>query len=279
MVAGKYELVRLIGKGAMGEVWLATHGSLGGQFAIKLVQPRDDQEDASAAGRFQLETQISAKLSRKTRPIVSVSDHGEEEGLAYLVMVLGTPSYMSTEQARGLETLDHRCDLWALAVLTFFERSFTPSLDARYRSASELSDALEALVDPDEVEAATGPAPRRAGAASRRRLATSHPSEPRGPAVAAMSVRGEVLGSHPGGGAVGGATVLVRRPARRPSAWRVAAIGAGVTTGAVVFALRAFTSRGAATGATPATTVITTERAREPTADPAEQTARPTQRR
>lgn len=88
LIAGKYELVRLIGKGAMGEVWLATHNSLGGEFAIKLVQPSDDEEDETAAGRFQLEAQVSAKLSRKTRHIVSVSDHGEEDGLAYLVMEL-----------------------------------------------------------------------------------------------------------------------------------------------------------------------------------------------
>jgi len=209
IIAGKYELVRLIGKGAMGEVWLATHNSLGGEFAIKLVEPTDDIEAETAAGRFQLEAQIAAKLSRKTRHIVSVSDHGEESGLAYLVMellegeslehktkrvgqlelpevaaivsqvsralslaheesifhrdlkpanvwlgrdedgrllvklldfgiarttkpmrtrspfatskdmVLGTPSYMSPEQARGLDSLDYRCDLWALAVVAY----------------------------------------------------------------------------------------------------------------------------------------------------------------
>jgi len=208
-IAGKYELVRLLGKGAMGEVWLATHDSLGGEFAIKLVRPSEEPEDETAAGRFQLEAQVSAKLSRKTRHIVSVSDHGEEDGLAYLVMelldgeslearikrggaldlattvaivtqiaralgqahgegifhrdlkpanvfltkdedgrllvklldfgiartqkpfrtrspfmtgkdmVLGTPSYMSPEQARGLDSLDHRCDLWALAVVAY----------------------------------------------------------------------------------------------------------------------------------------------------------------
>ena len=193
----------------MGEVWLATHNTLGGEFAIKLVETTDDIEAETAAGRFQLEAQIAAKLSRRTRHIVSVSDHGEEGGLAYLVMellegeslearvkrvgcldlpevaailmqvsralslaheegifhrdlkpanvfltkdedgkllvklldfgiartkkpfrtrspfatskdmVLGTPSYMSPEQARGLDTLDYRCDLWALAVVAY----------------------------------------------------------------------------------------------------------------------------------------------------------------
>ena len=209
VVAGKYELVRLLGKGAMGEVWLAKHASLGGEFAIKLVRPEAREADDSAIARFQQEAQVSAKLSRKTRHIVSVIDHGEENGLAYLVMellegesleariersgeldvpetvaivtqiaralgqahaeqivhrdlkpanvfltqdedgrllvklldfgiaraagpdgkrspfatgkdmVLGTPSYMSPEQARGLPSLDHRCDLWALAVVGY----------------------------------------------------------------------------------------------------------------------------------------------------------------
>jgi serine/threonine-protein kinase len=209
VIAGKYELQRLLGKGAMGEVWLATHNSLGGEFAVKLLEPADDVEAETASGRFQLEAQIAARLSRKTRHIVSVTDHGEENGLAYLVMellqgesleqrmtrngrlempevaaivmqiaraltlaheegifhrdlkpanvwlgrdedgrllvklldfgiarsqrpvrtrspfattkdmVLGTPSYMSPEQARGLDSLDYRCDLWALAVVAY----------------------------------------------------------------------------------------------------------------------------------------------------------------
>ncbi|MBX3263402.1 MAG: serine/threonine protein kinase [Labilithrix sp.] len=308
VIAGKYELVKLLGKGAMGEVWLANHNSLGGQFAIKLVEPTDDIEAETAAGRFQLEAQIAAKLSRRTRHIVSVSDHGEENGLAYLVMellegesleartkrtgaltlpevaaivsqvaralslaheegifhrdlkpanvwlgrdedgrllaklldfgiarsakpfrtrtpfatskdmVLGTPSYMSPEQARGLETLDHRCDLWALAVVAyealttripfegetvediflsictfrvvpalarradlppaieaFFARAFAPTLEERFASAAELTEAFERLVTPEDLELALGIPPTPTSA---RRLEVARGSSP-----------------------------------------------------------------------------------------------------
>ncbi|HEX3344435.1 MAG TPA: protein kinase, partial [Polyangiaceae bacterium] len=91
VVGGKYELVRLLGRGSMGEVWSAHHRTLGEKLALKLLtqapSPEEDVESPSAAAaRFQFEAQVAARLSRKTRHIVRVTDHGEEDGLAYLVM-------------------------------------------------------------------------------------------------------------------------------------------------------------------------------------------------
>src|ERR1700727_1040966 len=92
VVGGKYELVRLLGRGSMGEVWSAHHRTLGEKLALKLLTqqapaPDEELEDrATAAARFQFEAQVAARLSRKTRHIVRVTDHGEEDGLAYLVM-------------------------------------------------------------------------------------------------------------------------------------------------------------------------------------------------
>jgi serine/threonine-protein kinase len=90
VVAGKYELVRLLGRGSMGEVWAAHHKTLAEQVALKLLTPpSDDLEDpATAAARFLFEAQVAARLSRKTRHIVRVTDHGEEGGVVYLVMEL-----------------------------------------------------------------------------------------------------------------------------------------------------------------------------------------------
>jgi serine/threonine protein kinase len=91
VIAGKYELVRRIGRGSMGEVWAAYHRSLFDEVAIKLlcgVSMGGGEDPSTAAVRFRFEAQVAARLSRKTRHIVRVTDHGEEAGLAYLVMEL-----------------------------------------------------------------------------------------------------------------------------------------------------------------------------------------------
>ena len=93
LIASKYELVTLLGSGAMGEVWRARHVTLHENVAVKLAGWTEDHRDgAELASRFQLEARLAAGLSRKSRHIVSVTDHGIEqdpktgEAIAYLVM-------------------------------------------------------------------------------------------------------------------------------------------------------------------------------------------------
>jgi serine/threonine-protein kinase len=92
VIGGKYELVKLLGRGSMGEVWCARHRTLDELVAVKLLAHSFEdgafEAPANAAARFRLEAQLAARLSRKTRHIVRVTDHGEDHGVAYLVMEL-----------------------------------------------------------------------------------------------------------------------------------------------------------------------------------------------
>ncbi len=209
LVAGKYELLRLIGKGGMGSVWEGRHTSLGTQVAIKFIE-KEYADNEEARKRFDTEARAAAKLQSKHA--IQIHDHGVTgDGKPYIVMemligepldkridrvrvlslndtahivqqvcrglqkahdngivhrdlkpeniflvrdedggdeiakvldfgiakirnspvdqsvsantrtgaVLGTPFYMSPEQARGLRDIDHRTDLWSLGVIAF----------------------------------------------------------------------------------------------------------------------------------------------------------------
>ena len=209
LVAGKYQLVQLIGRGGMGSVWEARHASLGTRFAIKFIEAEysDSQE---ARSRFDKEARAAATIQSKHA--IQIYDHGvTDDGKPYIVMemligepldkridrlgtlslqdtarilqqvsrglarahergiihrdlkpenifivkstedddeiakvldfgiakiqglpgspgltsstktgaVLGTPFYMSPEQARGLRNVDHRTDVWSLGVIAY----------------------------------------------------------------------------------------------------------------------------------------------------------------
>jgi serine/threonine protein kinase len=92
IIAERYELTRPLGRGSMGEVWVAHHRTLGEDVALKLLTrspvPEEVEDPSTAIARFRFEAQVAARLSRKTRHIVRVTDNGEEGGLAYLVMEL-----------------------------------------------------------------------------------------------------------------------------------------------------------------------------------------------
>ncbi len=207
LVAGKYQVTRLLGRGGMGSVWEGVHTSLSTRVAIKFIDATY-ADSVEARSRFENEARAAAALTSKH--VVQVYDHGVmPDGRPFIVMeflkgepldtrldriggmppmdvarlmgqvcralakahslgivhrdlkpeniflvwddddgadvakvvdfgiakftdkamgassstrtgsVLGTPYYMSPEQARGLRTVDHRSDLWSLAVITY----------------------------------------------------------------------------------------------------------------------------------------------------------------
>ncbi len=209
LIAGKYQIVRLLGRGGMGSVWEGRHATLGTRVAIKLIDSEflDSQE---ARQRFENEARAAASI--ESRFAVTIYDYGvSDEGHPYIVMeylqgepldkriarqgrlsldetckyitqtaralqkahaagivhrdlkpdniyivdsddeeiaklldfgiakfrakvdgdsraissstktgtVIGTPFYMSPEQARGLRSVDYRTDLWSLGVIAY----------------------------------------------------------------------------------------------------------------------------------------------------------------
>jgi len=68
-------------------------------------------------------------------------------------VVLGSPSYMSPEQVRGIKYIDHRSDLWSLGVLLF--RALTGQMP--FQGESNLDVALRIVGEP--CPAATSVAP------------------------------------------------------------------------------------------------------------------------
>ncbi|MEM8733142.1 MAG: protein kinase, partial [Planctomycetota bacterium] len=80
---GAYELLRPIGRGGMGAVYLARHKQLGKEVAIKLLPARSLHHQHFAA-RFQREIRAAGGLQHPA--IVQATDAGEHEGTQYLVM-------------------------------------------------------------------------------------------------------------------------------------------------------------------------------------------------
>lgn len=228
VIADKYRVERLIGRGGMGSVWSAVHVTLGQRVAVKLIAKRY-ASSREARQRFDLEAKAVAQL--RSRYVVQVYDHGEmPDGTPYIVMeflegesldarvsrgpltvsaaslvleqiaralgrahalgmihrdlkpenvfltvspdgdgevakvldfgivklrgqdgvgsssstrtgaVLGTPLYMSPEQARGLKSVDHRTDLYSLGMVAYTMLTGQPAF-----TGESLGDLLVAI--------------------------------------------------------------------------------------------------------------------------------------
>ncbi len=80
-------LVRILGEGGMGTVWLANHRMLGTEVAVKVMHPELGYRDPSLLERFAAEAQAAAKIRHPH--IVQMLDHGKtEDGTAWLSMEL-----------------------------------------------------------------------------------------------------------------------------------------------------------------------------------------------
>jgi serine/threonine protein kinase len=80
---GRFELLELVGRGGMGEVWRAMHVKLRKQVALKLLAA-ERLDDAGAVARFRREIRLVSELEHPN--IVRFENAGEADGVHYLVM-------------------------------------------------------------------------------------------------------------------------------------------------------------------------------------------------
>ncbi|MFN3486628.1 MAG: serine/threonine-protein kinase, partial [Planctomycetota bacterium] len=80
---GPCRLLKRLGRGGMGDVYLATHAELGRTVAVKIMPP-DLTRNEELVGRFRREAESAARLEHPN--LVEIYDVGEDNGYHYLVM-------------------------------------------------------------------------------------------------------------------------------------------------------------------------------------------------
>jgi hypothetical protein len=83
VLADRYHILKRIGEGGMGRVYLGEHVKMNRQCAIKVMSPAL-VNDAESASRFAREASNAARIIHPN--VAAVFDYGESEGLVYLVM-------------------------------------------------------------------------------------------------------------------------------------------------------------------------------------------------
>lgn len=106
---GDYKVIKELGRGAMGVVYLAEHPSLGRQMALK-VMARELSMDPAFLERFRREGQAAAKLRHPN--IVQVFDFAQRDGVHFIAMeYLGAQTVKDLLDESGHLTVEKACGL------------------------------------------------------------------------------------------------------------------------------------------------------------------------
>ena len=111
---GKFHIKKILGQGAMGEVYLGEDPSIGREVAIKTILPSAAQGD-EAKERFAREAKAAGALNHPN--LVTIYEFGEDQGVLYIAMEL-VPGHdlqellqdQSLTQTEVLEVLSQVCD-------------------------------------------------------------------------------------------------------------------------------------------------------------------------
>src|SRR5688572_12354988 len=104
LLAGRYELLSVLGEGQFGRVYRAHDQRLRRDVAVKVIKPWWS-DDAEWRARFEHETQTLARLNHAA--IAQIYDSGEDEhGLFYVAELVTGPSLRAAMEERPLSA-DH----------------------------------------------------------------------------------------------------------------------------------------------------------------------------
>ena len=98
---GPYQIIRLIGRGAMGEVYLAHNGQGNRQVALKVVYRGPDPEDQDVLNAERLGAELQKRLNGVDRRVVAVNTYGELAGDLFIEMEFIEGEDLSALIARG----------------------------------------------------------------------------------------------------------------------------------------------------------------------------------
>ncbi|MCM2334326.1 MAG: serine/threonine protein kinase, partial [Anaeromyxobacteraceae bacterium] len=121
IVGARYRLLRQLGAGGMGSVYLCEHVALGRRYAMKVLHVGRGR-DGELSGRFRQEAQAASRIAQEN--VVQVVDYGEDEGgdLYYVMELLEgrTLSQLMREEGpltlpRALTLLEQVCRALAAA--------------------------------------------------------------------------------------------------------------------------------------------------------------------
>ncbi len=117
LIAGRYRLDSVLGRGGMGEVRAGTDLRLHRDVAVKLLRA-DLSDQADLRARFEREARAAARISHPN--VVAVFDIGEHRGVPYIVMERLPGGTLAQELAGGTITQARACAV-VLEVLSALE--------------------------------------------------------------------------------------------------------------------------------------------------------------
>ena len=103
VIGGKYRVEGTLGRGGMGQVYVAVQEPLGRKVALKVIHGARTSDDDRA--RFEREAQVVAQLN--CPHVVTVYDFGEHEGEPFIAMQLLEGETLRAHIERGPVPLAH----------------------------------------------------------------------------------------------------------------------------------------------------------------------------